>query len=122
MTMNSQNGVPKTLFWQLLNLGSIFLLLVATTVGCSDDDDNKCAGLANACVDPGSLSCSEDNGAVLICEANADGCLVWTDAETCGLHQECSTAGGVAECVCTDGCTNEGETRCNADAVETCIN
>ena len=92
-------------------------LLVVALPACSDDDSGNsgsCSGLENACETAGQTRCNEDT--VQTCRDNGQGCLVWTDTETCGEHAAC--AGGM--CQCADRCI-PGEHQCVGDVLQGCI-
>ena len=71
------------------------------------------------CPAEGETQCQGDW--VQTCEEGASGCLEWGDTLDCSLTQDvCDVAGGVAQCVCQDLCSTQGESRCNGSVIEEC--
>ena len=108
-----------------LNLGTLSLLLAAPIafVGCGSDDGddttptpNPCASVPDKCDTAGETQCNDSNTSVLVCQNNADGCLVWTTDRSCGSHATC--VDGV--CECSNTCETAGQRRCNEDVLEDC--
>jgi hypothetical protein len=87
--------------------------------GCDDEEQPECSAVADPCASEGALQCSSDEGAVEICEADAQGCLQWAVETPCDGAQVCSSEGGEPACACEDAC-DEGATQCDGDVVQTC--
>jgi len=97
-------------------------LAVLIVSGCAEDidEDDLCGDLVNRCTTQGDSRCSGDNGAIEVCRANDDGCLVWSESETCGANMTCDESGGAPECVCSDACSAEGDSRCSGTVIQRC--
>jgi hypothetical protein len=87
--------------------------------GCDDEEEPDCSTVANPCDAEGELQCSSDDGAVEVCEADAQGCLGWAPETECSASQACSTAGGEPSCACSDEC-DDGATQCDGEVIQTC--
>lgn len=99
--------------WGLLMVSLCLVVFVA----CDDDDDgDECEDVENACSEAGEARCNADNNIVEECQENSDGCLQWTDSETCGDAQECQD--GV--CECQNECEEDTAPTCDGDTLVTC--
>ncbi|MBW2701787.1 MAG: hypothetical protein JRF33_13310 [Deltaproteobacteria bacterium] len=88
--------------------------------GCGGGDDtDPCEGLT-LCATDGELQCNSGGTGILICGADAEGCLVWSESSSCGARQACDDSGAEPTCVCNDTCNTENATQCAGDAVQTC--
>ncbi len=96
----------------LLFVGFSFLEI---SCGTSNEQD-KCLGIQNPCEKIDETKCSSDLKSVKTCSMNADGCLVWTQTDSCDGNRTCSSG----QCVCVDMCNKQGETRCSEDKLQTC--
>ncbi len=90
--------------------------LLGTSCGGSNDDSNKCLGVQEACQDIDATKCSSDLKYVQTCSMNSDGCLVWTQTDSCDQKQTCSSG----KCVCTNSCDTQGQGQCQGDKIQTC--
>jgi len=112
------------MYSKTLSLLSVFLMLGLLGTGCGGGDTpNNCDGVANSCVTADASKCNTANTGIQTCQANVDGCLVWTDSMTCGDRQTCDTSGADVACRCNIECTTSGETQCsttNTTLIQTC--
>ena len=92
-------------------------LCLGGLVGCDDDPDEP--SCEDECSEEGVLQCNGDLDGIEVCEPDEDGCLVWTEDETCGDAQQCDE--DATECVCQDGCENSGESWCDGDLIVECV-
>jgi hypothetical protein len=102
------------------NLGALALgLCLAAPWGCDDDPVDPCADLDGVCDTEGTRRCTVAWDATVVCEVNADGCLLWVEAEAC--EAGCDDSGEEPLCLepCVDECTL-AEARCQGDLVQTC--
>lgn len=92
---------------------------LAGTWGCDDEPTDPCAGLDGACDTEGARRCTVAWDAIEVCEARADGCLLWVEAEAC--EAGCDDAGDEPLCLepCEDLCTAD-EARCLGDLIQAC--
>jgi hypothetical protein len=71
------------------------------------------------CTEAGSISCSEDRQATVVCgDFDDDGCLEWGGEQSCSTGESCSNNTCAASC--SDECTSVDAKRCDAGAVVTC--
>lgn len=101
-------------------------LILAVLVGCDDDPPPECEGdsCPEECEESCSLDetrCSEDSDSIEICQENAADCLDWSHRESCGENQICEMNGDVASCVCDDECDDAGESICEDNSIEECL-
>ncbi|MBW1872467.1 MAG: hypothetical protein JRJ19_10400, partial [Deltaproteobacteria bacterium] len=101
-------------------LASLFLLAPVIN-GCGGGTTPpECDGVANPCAAADVQRCNPAGDAAQICQADADGCLVWTNSASCGTHQSCEVSGSSAACACDDECTTSGATQCSGTVIQTC--
>jgi hypothetical protein len=114
----------KQMYSKTFSLLSVFLMLGLLGTGCGGGGTtNNCDGVANSCVTADASKCNTANTGIQTCQANVDGCLVWTDSMTCGERQTCDTSGADVACRCNIECTTSGETQCsttNTTVIQTC--
>lgn len=74
-----------------------FGLCLAALWGCDDQPADPCASLDGACDTEGTRRCTVAWDAIETCEAGADGCLLWVEAEAC--EAACDDSGEEPACV-----------------------
>lgn len=86
---------------------------------CDDEPVDPCANLADACDVEGTRRCTVEHDAILACQANDEGCLLWVEIEAC--EASCDDDGEEPLCVepCSDECTLD-ESRCQGEVIQTC--
>jgi cysteine-rich repeat protein len=79
------------------------------------------------CPEQGARACAVDGAGVETCEADADGCLVWSPLAQCPTSEVCVAAGDTVACVARCShlpasrvCSEAGALRCDGDRLETC--
>lgn len=106
-----------TRLWGLLAAGVVIFALW----GCDDEPDPvNCDAVANPCDNAGDLRCDPtDDMVVEECVEGGDGCLQWSESETCGANQVC----GDASCECENTCeeADVGVAFCDGEIVVECV-
>ncbi|MFH2006358.1 MAG: lamin tail domain-containing protein [bacterium] len=100
-------------FRRFVSIGASMAFLVLVVPACSDDDGGACDDVVDPCTAEGTTSCV--GATVQTCEADADGCLTWTNTETCATGFVCSQGA----CECDDACA-AGANQCAGDVVQLC--
>ena len=113
----------QSLVWKNLSILSTLLATSIVLAGCGDSDDdegqttpNPCKNVSNSCETLGERMCSTDGASVLVCQADTNGCSVWSTERSCGQHAACVDG----DCACNDECDTTGAQRCTEDVLETC--
>lgn len=105
------------------------LVSVAFCVSCWQAHRvDHCNGTENPCDVVGSVQCSPSFAAVEECTIDEDGCLVWSEIESCGAGRQCDSSGATPMCVdfnpWDDECSGEfcdsGDTVCDGNTVMEC--
>lgn len=75
----------------------VFGACLAATWACDDEPVDPCADVSDPCDVEGTQRCTPEADAIVACEADAEGCLVWVEAEACDAG--CDDGGEEPVCV-----------------------
>ena len=93
-------------------LSVLLAFVIACGAGCGGGTNCN-----NTCRSAGATQCSGPQ--VQTCTADANGCLAWSAAASCGAQRFCSAAANA--CVaCAGTCSSPGSTHCSGAQVQTC--
>jgi hypothetical protein len=92
------------------------LAVALTGLGCDSGGGDACADVVGLCETLGAVRCNTAGNGTEQCQANTDGCQVWTAYQTCGVAQTCQAG----LCRCENTCAGAGQTQCAGSVVQTC--